>query len=352
MKANKGYAMVLIAALMWGSIGAFIKALTALGLSSASIAALRLLVGAAILVPVLMFMGARARHVPDGEPSGPWALFRATPRSLFFCALVGVIGLASANLLYYLSMGEVGMSTASVLLYTMPVFGVVLGRVLYGEPMSANKVLAVALNITGCVLAVTNGSFSDMAFSAFGVGAGVLAGFLGALLAVFSKVATERMHPLAVTFYGFVFGGVFMAAIGFPWSDVAAAMSWELAGLLFAFGLIPTALAYIFYMSGLSMGLEASKVPVVASFETVATVMVGILLYGEASGAIKIVGICLVLLSIFVMNMDFGSVRSSDAARLWRESMTFNGSAWRREKVAGYNELINSGNWQTWIAPR
>ena len=181
MKANKGYAMVLIAALMWGSIGVFIKALTALGLSSASIAALRLLVGAAILVPVLMFMGTRARHVPDGEPSGPWALFRATPRSLFFCALVGVIGLASANLLYYLSMGEVGMSTASVLLYTMPVFGVVLGRVLYGEPMSANKVLAVALNITGCVLAVTNGSFSDMAFSAFGVGAGVLAGVFGRL---------------------------------------------------------------------------------------------------------------------------------------------------------------------------
>lgn len=352
MQAKKGYAMVLVAALMWGSIGIFVNALTGLGLSSVSIAALRLLVGAVILVPVLMLMGVRGQHMPDGEPSGPWALFRATPRSLFFCALVGVVGLASANLLYYLSMGEIGMSTASVLLYTMPVFGVVLGRVLYGEPVSANKVLAVALNITGCVLAVTSGDIGGMAFSALGVAAGVVAGFMGALLAVFSKVATERMHPLAVTFYGFVFGGVFMAAIGFPWSDVAAAMSLELAGILFAFGLVPTALAYIFYMSGLSMGLEASKVPVVASFETVATVMVGILLYGEASGAIKIVGICLVLLSIFVMNMDFGSVRSSDAARLWRESMTFNGSAWRREKVAGYNELINSGNWQTWIAPR
>lgn len=105
-------------------------------------------------------------------------------------------------------------------------------------------------------------------------------------------------------------------------------------------------------MSGLSMGLEASKVPVVASFETVATVMVGILLYGEASGAIKIVGICLVLLSIFVMNMDFGSVASSSTVRLWRESMAFNGRAWQQEKIAGYNEFINSGDWQTWIAPR
>lgn len=352
MQAKKGYAMVLVAALMWGSIGVFIEALTARGLTSVSIAALRLLVGAIILVPVLMLMGLRARHMPDGKPSGPWALFRATPRTLFFCALVGVLGLASANLMYYISMGEVGMSTASVLLYTMPVFGVILGRILYKEAASVNKALAVSLNIVGCVLAVTNGNFADMGFSVLGVGAGVTAGFMGALLAVFSKIATERMHPLAVTFYGFVFGGVFMAAIGFPWSDVSAAMSWELMGVLFAFGLIPTALAYIFYMSGLSMGLEASKVPVVASFETVATVMVGILLYGEASGPIKIVGICLVLLSIFVMNMDFGSVASSSAVRLWRESMAFNGRAWQQEKIAGYNEFINSGDWQTWIAPR
>lgn len=352
MKANKGYAMVLIAALMWGSIGVFINALTALGLSSASIAALRLLVGAAILVPVLMFMGTRARHVPDGAPSGPWALFRATPWSLFFCALVGVVGLASANLLYYLSMGEVGMSTASVLLYTMPVFGVVLGRVLYGEPLSANKALAVVLNITGCVLAVTNGSFAGIAFSAFGVGAGVLAGFMGALLAVFSKVATERMHPLAVTFYGFVFGGLFMAAVAFPWRDVAAAMSLELAGVLFVFGLVPTALAYIFYMGGLSMGLEASKVPVVASFETVATVMVGIFLYAEDAGLVKVLGICLVLMSIFAMNMDLRRLGGSAVAGHMAESMRFNGRAWRQEKIAGYNEFINSGDWQTWMAPR
>lgn len=352
MQAKKGYAMVLVAALMWGSIGIFVNALTGLGLSSVSIAALRLLVGAVILVPVLMLMGVRGQHMPDGLPSGAWALFRATPRSLFASALVGIAGLAFANLSYYVSMGEVGMSTASVLLYTSPVFGVAFGRLLYGEAITRAKVLSVLLNIVGCVLAVTNGDIGGMGFSALGVAAGVLAGFLGALLAVFSKIATERMHPLAVTFYGFVFGGVFMAAIGFPWSDVSAAMSWELMGILFAFGLIPTALAYIFYMSGLSMGLEASKVPVVASFETVATVMVGILLYGEASGPIKIVGICLVLLSIFVMNMDFGSVASSSTVRLWRESMAFNGRSWQQEKIAGYNEFINSGDWQTWVAPR
>ena len=92
--------------------------------------------------------------------------------------------------------------------------------------------------------------------------------------------------------------------------------------------------------------------PVVASFETVATVLVGILMYGESSDLVKVAGICLVLLSIVAMNMDFARVRSSAAVRLWHESMAFNGRIWQQEKIADYNDFVNSGDWQTWVAPR
>lgn len=352
MPSNKGYVMVLIAALMWGSIGIFVNSLAACGLSSVSIAALRLLVGAVLLIPVLAVMGMRGAGVAAGRPASPLALFRATPRTLFASALVGIVGLAFANLGYYISMGEVGMSTASVLLYTSPVFGVVLGRMLYREEVTPGKLLSVVLNIVGCVLAVTNADFTGLSFSVLGVASGVFAGFMGALLAVFSKMATERMHPLAVTFYGFLFGGTVMLCMAYPWADVRVAMSPQLGVLLLAFGLIPTALAYIFYMNGLSMGLEASKVPVIASFETVATVLVGICLYAEDAGSVKVLGICLVLLSIFVMNMNVERIRESKIAGHVAESMAFSGSAWRQAKISAYDEFVNSGDWQTWVAPR
>ena len=131
-RSNLGYVLVLIAALMWGSIGIFVNGISAMGVSSQSMAAFRLLVGALILAPVLMFMGCR----PDEGSTvaqGPLALFKASPKELVSCALVGIVGLAAANTCYYECMGEVGMSTASVLLYTSPVFGVALGRVLYRE---------------------------------------------------------------------------------------------------------------------------------------------------------------------------------------------------------------------------
>ena len=224
------------------------------------------------------------------------------------------------------------MSTASVLLYTSPVFGVVLGRVLYREDVTPNKLVASIFNIVGCVLAVTNGDLSGFHFSVWGVTSGVIAGLCGASLAVFSRIATKTVHPLAVTFWGFVFGGAVMAASAAPWPDVAAAMSPQLLLLFLGFGLIPTAVAYILYMQGLSMGLETSKVPVVMSFETVVTVLLGIGVYAEPAGAIKVLGIVLVLASILIMNTDFSKLRNSVFVGHVIESMTFKPNAWWTEK--------------------
>ena len=330
-RSNVGYVLVLIAALMWGTIGIFVNGISALGVSSQSMAALRLLSGAVLMAPVLVFMGCQG-GAREGKASGPLALFKASPKELVPCALVGIVGLAVANTCYYECMGEVGMSTASVLLYTSPVFGVMLGRVLYREGVTPNKLVAIIFNIVGCVLAVTSGDLSGFHFSTWGVASGVIAGLCGALLAVFSRMATKTLHPLAVTFWGFVFGGCFMAVLSAPWSDVAAAMSPQLILLFAGFGFIPTALAYIFYMQGLSMDLETSKVPVVASFETVATVLVGIGIYAEPAGAIKVLGIVLVLMSILIMNTDFSKLRNSAIVKRIVESMTFKPNAWWTEK--------------------
>ena len=183
-KSNLGYALVLIAALMWGTIGIFVNGISALGVSSQSMAAFRLLVGCRlIMAPVLAFMGCCPGEVLVTGKSlrVRWLLFKASPKELVPCALVGIVGLAVANTCYYECMGEVGMSTASVLLYTSPVFGVILGRVLYREDVTPNKLVAIVFNIVGCVLAVTNGDLSGFHFSTWGVASGVIAGLCGAL---------------------------------------------------------------------------------------------------------------------------------------------------------------------------
>ena len=73
-----------------------------------------------------------------------------------------------------------------------------------------------------------------------------------------------------------------------------------LCGLLFGF--VATALAYSFYFSGLSKIKETSKVPVVASIELVVATIIGVFAFSESMTFVKIIGILLVLLSIFLFN--------------------------------------------------
>lgn len=348
--------MVLVAGALWGTIGIFVNTLESLGVGTMSTAAFRLLAGAAWMLPILLVMGASGyTGVRD-----PFALVRVSPRSLLWCVLVGVFGLALANWAYYESMGAVGMSTASVLLYTSPVFGCVLGRVLFHERVTRSKLLAVACNVVGCVSVATGGDLTGVTVDGYGIAMGLIAGLLGALLPIFSGKASSGANPLAATFYGFVAGGVVAGAASYPWADVVRVGS--PAVLVFAgFGLIPTALAYFFYMTGLSRGLEASKVPVVASVETVATVCVGTIVYAEPAGPVKVLGIALVLASIVVMNADLGRLLESPVVAWLRanpiagrvvESASFNPGAWNHEKVREWNELLESSDWQAWIATR
>ena len=76
-------------------------------------------------------------------------------------------------------------------------------------------------------------------------------------------------------------------------------------------GLFGTVLPYIFYMTGLTRPVEASKVPIVASVETVVAAVLGAVLFHEAVGPAKITGILLVFLSVAVINSG-GSKASKD----------------------------------------
>ena len=63
-------------------------------------------------------------------------------------------------------------------------------------------------------------------------------------------------------------------------------------------------MAYIVYYNGLSKITETSRVPVLASVETVVAALIGLVVFGQSLGIVKIVGIALVMISIALMNKD------------------------------------------------
>lgn len=284
---NKGYLYIFIAGCLWGTIGLFIGLLGNFGVSGGAVVFLRMTTAAIWTVPFMLLTGGKK-------------LFRIDRRGLLLCAILGVICQAMFNYAYTEAVGSVGVATAAVLLYTSPVFVSIMSRIFFREAIGMRKVAGLIVNIIGCALTVTGGDFTGVTIG-YGVFIGIAAGFLYSLMTIFGTVAKDY-DTTTVTFYSFLFAAIAISLAN-PWEDIISAASPAFFAAAFAYGLITAVMAYFIYMKGLSMNLETSKVPVIASVETIVEAFIGFAVFREDLSLWKLAGIALVLFSIAIMNL-------------------------------------------------
>ena len=195
---NKGYLLILAAGALWGTIGFFATLLSDMGMNAGSVAFFRVLASAVMLALTLLIKGKGI------------SLFRISRRGLISCMLVGFVSQAFYNVCYMNTIEQNGMATAAVFLYTSPIYVAILSRLFFHEPLTGNKILAIMINIIGCVLTVTGGAFSDVKISMFGLIMGLLAGFTYALLPILSRTGAADENPFTAAFYGQLFGALLL----------------------------------------------------------------------------------------------------------------------------------------------
>ena len=288
---NKGYLMVLTAGALWGTIGFFATLLSNLGLGAAPVAFFRPLSASIMLALILLVKGKGIR------------LFKISRRGLISCMLVGFVSQAFYNVCYMNAIEQGGMATAAVFLYTSPIYVALISRILFKEALTKNKILAILINIVGCIITVTGGDFSTMKLSIFGLIMGILAGFTYALLPILSRTGADKEDPFTSAFYGQAFGALLLFFLIRPYNGIGAEFSLQMLLVLIGFGIVPSAMGYIVYYAGIGKVIETSRIPVLASVETVVAAVVGLVVFGQGLSLMKVIGIALVLCSIAVMNM-------------------------------------------------
>lgn len=287
-----GYVMIFAAGTLWGTIGLFVKLLSGVGANPSLTAFMRLFMGFWILVPVMLCKGGIK-------------LFKIDKNGFIQCLLLGTLSQALFNYCYNISIGSVGVATASILLYTAPVFVCIMSKIIFRELIKIQKIFALVLNIAGCFLMVTGGNLSYFKISVIGITFGLSAAFLYSLVTVIGKIASGNIHPFTVVFYSFFFGWLTLGIFTAPWESIAAVSGLKFWIYSFGYGLIPTVGSYLLYMGGLGKNLELSKVPVIASVETVVATLIGVLVFKERLGFINVLGIICLLSSIAIMNLKF-----------------------------------------------
>lgn len=287
---NKGYLMVLVAGSLWGTIGLFATLLSNFGMSAGPVAFFRVL-SATIMLALILLVKGRGLD-----------LFRVSRRGLISCMLVGFISQAIYNVCYMNTIEQGGMATAAVFLYTSPVYVALISWIAFHEPLTRNKIIAILINIAGCILTVTGGDFSEMKISAFGIIMGILAGFTYALLPILSRTGADDEDPFTAAFYGQAFGALLLFFLIRPFNGIGTPFTLPILLTFIGFGIVPSAMGYIVYYRGISKITETSRIPVLASVETVVAALIGLVVFGQSLSLAKIVGIALVLFSIAVMN--------------------------------------------------
>lgn len=284
---ERGSVLIFTAGCLWGSIGLFIRMMSDSGASAADISFLRMLFAFLIMLIVTVFR--------SGVSS-----FIVSRRVIFFSALLGLVCQGIYNVFYSWAVVRIGVTVSAALLNVAPVFTAVISAVFLDERITSQKCIALVINVVGCVLAATGGQFTSCSLSVSGIFFGVASGLCYALTAIFGKMTGEDSDPFVVSTYSYLFAALFLAVFTRPWAT-GAQLTPHIVWLGFLYSLIPTAIGYLLYYQGVQQIRESSRVPVIASMETVTATVIGVLVLGERLTLMHYLGIIIVMISIILM---------------------------------------------------
>lgn len=324
---------MLAAGILWGMLGIFVRVLNRYGLEAMEVVMIRSVIAAAVLFLILLFSDRKQ--------------LRIRIRDLWCFLGTGIGSIVFFNYCYFTAVSMMSLAAAAVLLYTAPVFVMVLSFFLFHEQITARKWTAIAFTFLGCLL-VTGIVGSSARLSAKGILFGLGAGIGYAFYSIFSRFALNRGYSsVTITFYTFLAAAIASSVMTGGWGSAAGAIKTggsEAILAMLALGVLSTVLAYILYTFGLSR-MENSHASVIASIEPVTASIMGVALYHEKLTVWTLLGIALVLGGILIVNIQ--GRKPDFVAEVVSPSST------RRDRFIKFTKYKNAGVRELWpIEPR
>lgn len=281
-----GPVMVFLAGICWGVISVFIKGLTSFDYDSFDIMCFR---SWASVVLMFIFFLMRDR-----------SLLKIKLRDIWMFIGTGIFSLTFFSYCYFTSIVKSGAAVAVVLLYTSPIFVMLMSAVVFKEKITLKKIVALILTFIGCVLvAGLIGTGSRLSMGALLLGLG--AGFGYALYSIFAGFAVKKYSSLTVTFYTFLFSGITLPIFRNPVALIGS-VSLQVIPWIVGTSIICTVLPYLCYTWGLGK-MEAGKAAVLVTVEPLVGAIIGILIYHEDANLFKLLGIVLIFSAVILLSL-------------------------------------------------
>ena len=182
--ATMGGLQVIVAAICWGTLGIFTTYLHQLGFDSVQIAILRVVTAAMMLLMLLPSLWASIRQLSFGEIL-----------QLSLQSLIGVLGM---TVCYFIAVNFVGAGIAVSLLYTAPIFSLVLAFFLLKEPITKKSFTLACIAVLGVALTTLSENFTLSWGIVFGLLSGVCYSLYGIYMSALHKLPATKASVFTV----------------------------------------------------------------------------------------------------------------------------------------------------------
>jgi drug/metabolite transporter (DMT)-like permease len=280
---------LVLVALIWG--GTFIAGrVAALEMPATSAALWRYVVATVALLAMVVVL-------EGGLP-------RLAGRQWVGVTLLGVTGVAAYNLCFMYGLETVPASRGSLIIALNPAATMIGAALFLHEPLTLGKIGGTALALVG--VAIELGGGNPLALLEGGAGLGELALFGGvvawAAYTLIGKRIMADITPLAATTYAALTGtAMLLVAVMFRGELAVPQVSTHVWLALGYMGVVGTAVAFVWFLEGVK-ALGPARAAIFVNLVPVAAITLGVLLLGEKITAAMIVGACLVITGVWIIN--------------------------------------------------
>ena len=287
LSGKKHAGAILLAGILWGTIGLFVRALSQTGLSSLQLVFLRSAITAVALFFYLLLFCRQALRIA-------W-------RDLWIFMGTGILSILFFSVCYFSTIQMAELSIAAVLLYTAPVFVMLFSLGFFQEKLNVRKILALLCCLMGCAL--VSGVLGASRLTLPALITGLLSGLGYSLYSVFGKFAVQKGYgALTTTFYTFLISAI--AALPFVGlGEIPQKLALQGGSLLLIvlMGLFTSVIPYLLYTYGL-WATAPAKASILASVEPVAAMLFGSIFFGEKLTLSSLAGMALVLAAVALLS--------------------------------------------------
>lgn len=271
----KGYLCVAAAAVLWASSGTASKALFDSGMTPFELVQVRVTLSSVIVLAALAIRDRR--------------LLRIRPRDIPYFAVLGGVGMALLQVMYFYAISKIQVAAAILIQDTAPILVAVFAMLFWNERFSKLKLAALVLAFGGCYLTIGGYSIHLLQANRLGLLGGLAAAFSFAGYTLLAERAMHRYTPWTVIFYAFVFAALSFHVFYPPFRYLFAGYSPAQWGAILYIVVAGTVISYGLYAVGISR-IRSTRAIITALLEPVASGFMAFFLLGEVLQPLQILG--------------------------------------------------------------